>query len=100
DGSPLPPGQRLAEHGQKGTQREVMGEGWHFILPIVYSTEPAQDTEVPPGKVGIVTALGGKPLPAGRLLAEPDEQGIQKQVLPPGLYRLNKYGYTVELVDA
>src|SRR5689334_8579174 len=106
DGKPLTPGHVLAEHGQKGIQREVLGEGWHFVLPIVYSTELEKNTDIPPGKVGIVTALGGKPLPPGRLLAETvadpkeEEQGIQRQVLPPGSYRINLRGYRVELVDA
>jgi hypothetical protein len=106
DGQPLTPGHVLAEAGQKGIQREVLGEGWHFVLPIVYATEMEKNTDVPPGKVGIVTALGGKPLPPGRLLAETtanpqdEEQGIQRQVLPPGSYRINLRGYRVELVDA
>ena len=32
--------------------------------------EREKNTDIPPGKVGIVTALGGKPLPPGRVLAE------------------------------
>ena len=84
----------------------MLGEGWHFVLPIVYSTEMEKNTDIPPGKVGIVTALGGKPLPPGRLLAEQaddpkdEERGIQRQVLPPGSYRINLHGYKVDLVDA
>jgi len=100
DGKPLLPGQVLAEAGEKGIQRAVHGEGWHFVLPILYATELERNTEVPAGKVGIVTARGGKPLPAGRLLAEEGEQGIQRRVLPPGTYRLNGHGFDVELVDA
>ena len=106
DGQPLTPGHVLAEHGQKGIQRDVLGDGWHFVLPIVYTTELEKNTDIPAGKVGIVTALGGKPLPPGRLLAEPaadpkdEERGIQRQVLPPGSYRINLRGYKVELVDA
>ena len=106
DGEPLTPGHVLAEAGQKGIQRDVLGEGWHFILPIVYSTEREKNTDIPPGKVGIVTTLGGNPLPPGRLLAEKtadfknEEQGIQRQVLPPGSYRINLRGYKIELVDA
>ena len=99
---PLTSGHVLAEPDQKGIQREVLGEGWHFVLPIVYATEIEKNTEIPAGKVGIVTALGGKPLPPGRLLAEKaanskdEEQGIQRQVLPPGVYRINLRGYKVE----
>jgi len=100
DGDPLPAGQALAEPGQKGIQREVLGEGWHFVLPVVYTTERGKNTDIPPGKVGIVTAKGGKPLPPGRLLAEEGEQGIQRKVLPPGTYRINLHGYDVEQVNA
>ena len=66
NGKPLPPGQVLAEKGQKGIQREVLGEGWHFVMPIIYTTELEDNTIVKPGQVGIVTARGGKPLPEGR----------------------------------
>jgi regulator of protease activity HflC (stomatin/prohibitin superfamily) len=100
DGKPLPSGQVLAEPGEKGIQREVRGEGWHFVMPVLYTCEIETNTDIPPGKVGIVTAKGGKPLPPGRLLAEPGEQGIQRQVLPPGMYRINLHGFEVQQVDA
>jgi hypothetical protein len=99
-GTALEPGQVLAEDGHKGIQREVKGEGWHFVPPILYTTELADNTVIPAGKVGLVTARGGRPLPAGRVLAEEGEQGIQRHVLPPGSYRVNKYGFDVELVNA
>jgi hypothetical protein len=100
NGDPLDPGEVLAQEGQKGIQREVKGEGWHFIMPIIYTGEVEDNTIIPPGKVGVLTALGGRPLPPGRLLADEGEQGIQRDVLPPGAYRINKYGYSVEIVDA
>src|SRR5262249_46154689 len=92
-GDPLEPGQMLARPGQKGVQEEVLGEGRHFVLPILYSVEIVPCIEVKPGKVGVVTAKAGKTRPADRMLAEPGEQGIWRQVLPPGRYRLNPYGY-------
>lgn len=100
EGKPLQPGQVLAEPGEKGILRPVEGEGWHFVMPIIYATELEKNVDVPAGKVGIVTARGGKPLPAGRLLAEEGEQGIQRRVLTPGTYRLNGHGYDAELVEA
>lgn len=100
DGDLPPPGQILAEEGEKGVQREVKGEGWHFVMPIVYTTDLGENTEIPPGKVGIVNALGGKPLAPGKFLAEQGEQGIQREVLPPGVYRINRYGFKVTTVDA
>ncbi len=101
NGQPLRQGQVVADPGQKGIQREVLGEGWHYVTPIIYTTELQPNTVVPAGKVGVVTALGGVPPRDGRILAEQDdEQGIRRQVLPPGSYRLNPYGYKVELVPA
>ncbi len=99
-GQPLEAGQVLAEEGQKGILREVKGEGWHYVPPILYITELADNTLIPAGKVGIVTARGGLPLPPERVLADEGEQGIQRQVLPPGSYRVNRHGFDVELVDA
>jgi hypothetical protein len=101
EGSQLPPNEVLAEPGQKGVLRKVEGEGWHRVLPILYTWELEDNLVVPPGKVGVVTAKGGKPLPPGRVLADNDtERGIQRKVLAPGTYRINKHGYEVELVDA
>lgn len=100
DGELLDPNEVLAGEGFQGVQREVKGEGWHFVLPILYSVSVKENTFVPPGKVGIVTAKGGHKLPAGQVLADQGEQGIQRHVLPPGTYRLNRHGYDVELVDA
>ncbi len=101
NGTELPPGEVLADPGQKGVLRQVLGEGWHFVMPVVYTTELHELTMIPPGKAGVVTALGGKRLPPGQLLAEAeDEQGIRRHVLLPGAYRLNPYGYKVETVPA
>jgi hypothetical protein len=100
DGKLMPQGQVLAEPGEMGIQRLVQGEGWHFVLPIVYGTELEKNVDVPAGMIGIVTARGGKPLPPGRLLAEEGEQGIQRRVLPPGTYRINGHGFDVDLEQA
>ena len=101
NGSPLPPGQVLAEPGQKGVLAPVLGEGWHFVWPVAYATELKDNVVVPAGKVGIVTAQGGVAPRDGRVLSEQDdEQGIRRQVLTPGAYRLNPYGFSVELADA
>jgi hypothetical protein len=101
NGEPLREGQVVADAGQKGIQRAVLGEGWHYVTPIIYTTEVHDNTVIPAGKVGVVTALGGVPPGDGRILAEKDdEQGIQRAVLPPGSYRLNPYGYKVEVVPA
>jgi regulator of protease activity HflC (stomatin/prohibitin superfamily) len=100
-GSPLPAGQILAEKGQKGVQREVLGEGRHFLNPYLFDHEIRGTLLIPAGKVGIVLSKVGKALPQGEFLAgDKDEQGIWRQVLGPGRYRLNPHGYDVEVVDA
>src|ERR1700730_15037014 len=58
NGAQLDAGEILAREGRKGIQREVKGEGWHFVMPIVYTTEIEENTIIPAGKVGILTALG------------------------------------------
>jgi hypothetical protein len=100
NGDALDPGEVLAREGQKGIQREVKGEGWHLVMPVVYTTELEPNTVIPPGKIGIVTALGGTPPRDGRVLAEEGEQGIQRHVLPPGAYRINRKGYQIEEANA
>jgi hypothetical protein len=108
-GQPLSEGEVLAKPGQRGIQYEVLGEGWHFIWPILYTVEIKPNVVVPgmkltttgvqPPKVGILKALGGDPLPPGQFLAKPGQRGIRREVLLPGSYRLNPYGYEIKLVD-
>jgi hypothetical protein len=101
NGVDLPPGQVLADEGQKGIQKAVLGEGWHYVTPILYSTELKPNTVIKSGHLGILVAKGGVPPRDGRVLAEQDdEQGIRRQVLLPGAYRLNPYGFDVEEVKA
>ena len=44
---------------------------------------------VPAGRMAIVTAKTGKPLPPGRILAEPGEKGVQRVPLAEGRHFLN-----------
>ncbi|MBQ4314187.1 MAG: hypothetical protein IJC21_01960, partial [Lentisphaeria bacterium] len=56
---------------------------------------------IPLGKVGIVTSKVGKELPPGEVIApDRESKGIWKDVLGPGVYRLNPEGYSVEIADA
>jgi len=101
-GNPLDSGQILAskERKQKGTLAEVLGEGRHFLNPILYDWHIIKVTVIPPGKIGVVTAKVGKDLPEGEFLAHDDEKGIWRRVLGPGKYRMNPYGYNIEIADA
>ncbi|MEK7269745.1 MAG: SPFH domain-containing protein [Planctomycetota bacterium] len=100
NGDPPPPDQILAKAGQKGIQEEVLGEGRHFVWPVLYETEAKPALRIPAGKIGVVTAKVGRPLPPGKILADEGEKGIRRRVLPPGLHRLNPYGYDVQVAPA
>lgn len=100
NGKELAPGQILAEKGQKGIQREVLGEGRHFRNPIFFEHKIVPVTIIPPGKIGVVTSKVGDELPSGEFLAGPGQKGILRTVLGPGKYRLNPYGYKIDVVDA
>lgn len=99
-GDPLPPGQILARKGQKGVQEDVLGEGRHFLNPVMFEREIMSAVIIPPGKVGIVTSKIGEDLPEGEFLAMPGQKGIWRTVLGPGKYRMNPIGYQIDIVDA
>lgn len=99
-GRDLPPGQILAEPGQKGVQRDVLGEGRHFLNPVLFEHRIMLCVEIPPGKVGVVTSKVGERLPQGEFLADRGQQGVWRSVLGPGRHRLNPQGYVIEIVDA
>ncbi len=99
-GRELRPGQILAEPGQMGVQRDVLGEGRHFRNPVMFDHVIRPAVLIPPGKVAIVTSKVGDPLPQGEFLADVGQQGIWRQVLGPGRYRLNPFGYDVQIIDA
>jgi hypothetical protein len=81
-------------------QEEVLGPGRHFVMPIVNTVEVAKCIVVPAGQVGIVTAKTGKEQAAGHILAEKGEKGVWREVLPPGVYRMNPHGYEIKTSPA
>ncbi len=89
-----------ASGGQKGVQDRLAGPGRHFFSPYTYAVEPVEDVVIEPGKIGLVkNNLGKDPLGA-RFIVGPDEKGTQRNVLTPGLWRINTYGQKVEIRDA
>ena len=100
-GRPLPPGQILAEKGEKGVLREVLGEGRHFLDPVNNEWKVVPATTIPLGSVGVVTSKVGKELPPGDILAPDDlSKGVWRRVLGPGTYRLNPEGYDIAVFSA
>lgn len=94
-GKEMPPGQIIAEPGQKGVLLEPRGPGRHFINPFLYERQLKDQVVVKGGEVGVVISKSGKELPAGEFLGGSGDRGIQREVLMPGTYKLNPYAYEV-----
>ncbi len=115
--SKLPNGQIVALQGEAGYQADSLAPGLHMGLwPWQYAIDLIPFEVVPQGKVGVVQACDGKPLPSGRVIARDvdcdyfqdaraflqggGERGPQMKVIPPGTYRINPLLFTVALADA
>ncbi len=94
-------GTLLVEKGERGIWKEVLPEGRYFLDPVMHEIKIVPAINIPIGKVGVVTSKVGKPLAPGEIIA-PDKsyQGIWREVLTPGVHRLNPEGYKVDIVDA
>jgi regulator of protease activity HflC (stomatin/prohibitin superfamily) len=117
-GSDLQSGKIIATNGEKGPQAKILPSGWHFgYPPWLYNLESVDNINIPQGKIGIVTARDGSPLPAGDIfgrewdspsdmldaevfLNNGGERGPQLTVLPPGQYRYNPRLFNIELAAA
>ena len=100
-GENLPSGQILASSPeQKGIQLDVLAEGRYFRNPYSWDWLMARITDIPAGKLGVLTRLYGKDLPPNQIIAGPDQKGIVADVLSPGKYRINPYAFRVDIFDA
>ena len=91
---------RYAAEGQQGVIEQIRGPGRHFLNPWTYSVKRVRDVVIPAGQIATVKNNIGKDLPSDRFIAGPDEKGTQKQVLTPGVWRINEFGQQVTLVPA
>lgn len=110
-------GQRFLEnHGQKGPQSEILLPGTYRVNRDLFRVLITDATIVPAGKVGLVTALDGEPLPETEYVAKSvpnhkdfqnvsnfllsgGERGPQFDVLKPGTYYINPLMFSVVLDD-
>ena len=100
-GDSLPGGQILAEEGQKGILRRVLGPGMYYIHPRMQEVTTVPAVDIAAGYVGVVTQLVGKLLPPDKPLATAtDEKGVAGKVLGPGTYYVNPYAAKVDPVDS
>jgi len=96
-GDSLKAGDFLAEEGQKGILRKPLTPGKYRINPFATEVQKMAATRIKPGSVGCVTRLTGAPAPEGAL-AEPNQRGIQKNVLQAGIYYRNPNEWKIEEV--
>lgn len=116
-GKSMPPGQIIAFQGQKGPQAEILPPGFHFrpLLNVLYDVEELSVIEIKDGSYGFIVAKDGSPLRKDQFLADawPEDlkkkmleaefflknngqKGPQLSVLSPGIYRLNRYLFSVK----
>src|SRR5690348_3255082 len=132
DGQPLPAGRIIARqvdcdsfqdaraflqnNGQRGPQMQIIAPGTYRVNPLLFTVTLTDATIIPPGKIGVVEARDGRPLPTGHIIARhvdcdsfqnPNafmtgggERGPQMAIVAPGTYRINPLLYSVQLADA
>ncbi len=105
----------LETAGERGPQMKVIPPGTYRINPLLFTVVLSDAVQVPPGKIGVVEARDGKPLPSGRIIAKGvdcesyqdvkaffeggGERGPQMKLVPPGTYRINPVLFDVQFAD-
>ena len=107
----------LKNGGEKGPQIGILPPGFYRINPVLFRVRKEPVITIDKGRIGVVSATDGTPMPAGRLLARQVEghhnfedgqafldkggqKGPQIQILMPGTYRINPDLFRVEVQDA
>ncbi|MEE4358908.1 MAG: SPFH domain-containing protein [Desulfococcaceae bacterium] len=86
----------------RGIQQEIIPPGTNYFNPLALKVEQVPATVIEKGQVGIVTKKVGKVPPPGTILVSRDDefQGIQREVMQPGMYYINPYDREVKVVPA
>ena len=119
-GAKMPPGRVVATEGEVGIQADVLKPGLHLIKwPFEKVVRKVPLIEIGADELGIIEAVDGEPMPAGRIFA-PDRaqnahnnfqdpiafikqggvKGIQLRTLPPGLWPIHPYLFRVSVSKA
>jgi regulator of protease activity HflC (stomatin/prohibitin superfamily) len=115
-GNPMPQGQIIARKSKDvGIQADVLMPKMYWFNPITWRIKKTKMTEIPQGKIGVVEAIDGEPLPKGRLLGDHidcnsyqdaraflenhGKRGPQVEILRPGFYRINTELFNIASVD-
>lgn len=97
-GDRLPTGEFIAERGQKGIWRDVLGPGKYRMNPHGYNIEIVDAISIPIGYAGVITSRSGEQAPSGQF-ANDKQKGVRKDVLQPGLYYVNPQAYKVDVLE-
>jgi hypothetical protein len=97
-GESLPDGEFLAERGQKGIWRNVLGPGKYRMNPVGYQIDIVDAISIPIGYDGVVTSLSGAQTPP-HAFAQRGEKGVRSDVLQPGLYFVNPREFKVDVLE-
>jgi uncharacterized membrane protein YqiK len=116
-GAKMPPGRVVATEGEVGIQADVLKPGLHFIkYPFERVVRKVPLIEIGSDELGVIEAIDGEPMPAGRIFA-PDRaqnahnnfqdpiafikrggvKGIQLRTLPPGLWPIHPYLFRISV---
>lgn len=116
-GRALPRGRVVAMTNEIGIQARLLGPGLHLLIPFLYTVKKYPLIVIEENEVGLVDAIDGQPVAAGRIfgraieahnlfqdgeafLKHGGEKGPQISVLPPGTYRINPYLFKIEKAKA
>jgi hypothetical protein len=97
-GDQLSAGEFLAEQGQKGIWRKVLGPGKYRLNPVGYRVDVVDAVSIPIGYAGVVTSLSGSQAPEGEF-ARPRQKGVREDILQPGLYYINPREFSVNTLE-
>jgi len=105
----------LVNGGERGPQMAIVPPGTYRINALLFKVSVVDAVTVPQGKIGVVEARDGKPLPSGRIIArqvecdsfqngqafmdEGGERGPQMGVISAGSYRINPFLFSISLAD-
>ncbi|MDM8540779.1 SPFH domain-containing protein [Desulfococcaceae bacterium HSG9] len=86
----------------RGIVREILNPGTYYFNPKAVKVQIVKAVVITKGQVGIVTKKVGKMPPGGTILVEANDeyQGIQREVLQPGMHYINPYQQDVKIENA
>lgn len=99
-GAEPPSGTVISSPDQKGIQLEVLSEGRYWYNPYNWDWAYFPITDVQAGELGVVIRKFGADLPNGEIIAKDGTKGIESDVLSPGKYRYNPFGYEIQIYPA